>query len=345
MSTRDDLLNAARRANEVLDEFEVRKRIELGYTRIDPVRIAENADVPVMFQPLNKLLGAYLNEGRPGIMVNINRGPGLVHMTCAHELGHFFLGHQPQTDLLVEYGDLANIVERQADQFAFSLLLPRWLVKEIMSRKEWTSLADPVVLYQLSLRLGTSYTSTIWTLQRMHVISPARANELAHVTPKTIKEHLTGGEVPDDKGDVWLVDQHDRNSILEPHKSDYFVFDLPSKAGAGYVWSLDDVVAKGYAVEPLQNDVRETPVEQHFGQNPEFGPVNTRRFVAIPAAGDDVKPGTSEAFSMYQRRPWENRPLAGTDNQCTFNTEFEFITNGLDPKERMRRVEEVKATA
>jgi hypothetical protein len=179
----------------------------------------------------------------------------------------------------------------------------------------------------------------------MNVISPARANELARITPKKIKAHLTGGEVPDDKGDVWLVDQHDRDSILEPHKSDYFVFDLPSKAGAGYVWSLDDVVAKGYAVEPLQNDVRDTPVEQHFGQNPEFGPVNTRRFVATPAADDNVKPGASAAFSMYQRRPWENRPLAGSDNQCTFNTEFELITNGLDSKERMRRVEEVKATA
>lgn len=65
MSTRDDLLNAARRANEVLGEFEVRKRIEQGYTRIDPVRIAKRANVPVMFQPLQKLLGTYLNEGPP----------------------------------------------------------------------------------------------------------------------------------------------------------------------------------------------------------------------------------------------------------------------------------------
>jgi Zn-dependent peptidase ImmA (M78 family) len=345
MSTRDDLLNAARRANEVLEEFEVRKRIEQGYTRIDPVRVAESADVPVMFQPLQKLLGAYLNEGRPGIMVNINRGPGLIHMTCAHELGHYFLDHRPQTDLLIEYGDNANIVERQADQFAFSLLLPRWLLKVIMTRKGWKSFTDPVVLYQLSLRLGTSYTSTVWTLQRMKVISPAVANELARVQPKNIKALLTGGEAPDDKGDVWLVDQHDRDYILEPQKSDYFVFDLPSKAGAGYVWSLEDVVAKGYAVEPLQNDVRVTPVEKHFGPNPEFGPNHSRRFVATPAGDDEQAHEDPESFSMYQRRPWEKRPPEGLDNQCTFNTEFELISNGLDPKERMRRVEEVKATA
>lgn len=345
MSTRDDLLNAARRANEVLEEFEVRKRIEQGYTRVDPVRIAEGADVPVMFQPLQKLLGAYLNVGRPGILVNINRGPGLIHMTCAHELGHYFLDHQPQTDIAIEYGENADIVERQADQFAFSLLLPRWLLKVIMTRKGWKSLADPIVLYQLSLRLGTSYTSTVWTLYRMKIISSTTANELAQVAPKKIKAFLTGGEVPEDKGDVWLVDQHDRDCILEPHKADHFVFDLPSKAGSGYVWSLEDVVAKGYVVEPLQNDVRNTPVEKHFGPNPEFGPDKSRRFVATPAGDADEQYNDPESFSLYQRRPWEKRALVGTENQCTFNTEFELISDGLDQSERMRRIEVVKAAA
>jgi len=346
MSIRDDLLNAARRANEVLEEFEVRKRIKQGYTRIDPVRIAENADVPVMFRPLQKLLGAYVNEGRPGIMVNIDRTPGLIHMTCAHELGHYFLNHQPHMDLKIEYGKDADTTERQADQFAYSLLAPQWLLKNIMARKNWMScFKDPVVLYQLSLRLGTSYTSTVLTLLRMKLISFEEATTFAKVPPKQIKEHLTGGDVPDEKGDVWLMDQYDLDSILEPHKVDHFVFNLPNKAGSGYVWSLDDVIQKGYVVEPLQNDVQRTPVSEHFGPHPQYAPGRSRRFVATPADGVPEEQLEPDSFSMYQHRPWEKSTSVTLDNQCTFNTEFEQISNGLDQMERMRRVAEVKAMA
>ncbi|RJG11710.1 ImmA/IrrE family metallo-endopeptidase [Massilia cavernae] len=346
MPIRDDLLNAARRANEVLEEFEVRKRIEQGYTRIDPVRIAENAGVPVMFQPLQRLLGAYINEGRPGIMVNVDRGPGLIHMTCAHELGHFFLGHKPHIDFSVEYGDDADSVERQADQFAFSLLVPRWLLKRILSRQGWlTSLSDPVVVYQLSLRLGTSFTSTIWTLYRMKIIGWAVAQELVRISPKKVKAHLTGGEVPDDAGDVWLVNQCDRELILEPHRSDHFVFDLPSNAGSGYVWSLDDVTEKGYVVEPLQNDIRSESVETHFGPNPIFGAKRTNRFVVSPGQEVHENDAERESFVMHQRRPWEKSAPGGGENECMFNAEFEQFGVGLDRKERSRRVAEVKATA
>ena len=41
----DALMAAARKATEVLEEFEARKRIEAGYTRIDPERIASASDM------------------------------------------------------------------------------------------------------------------------------------------------------------------------------------------------------------------------------------------------------------------------------------------------------------
>jgi hypothetical protein len=67
--------------------------------------------------------------------------------------------------------------------------------------------------------------------------------------------------------------------------------------------------------------------------------------VATPTGDTDERRDDPESFSMYQRRPWEKHALEGMNNQCTFNTEFELISNGLDQRERMRRVEEVKATA
>ncbi|MGT2458979.1 ImmA/IrrE family metallo-endopeptidase [Cupriavidus basilensis] len=135
---RDELLEAARRAAEVLDEFSVRNRIKEGYTRVDPTQLASEADVTVMFRPLDKLLGGFLREeSEAGILVNVLRPRGLVHMTCAHELGHYFLGHESTTDETVDIGMSAHLVERQANQFAYSLLAPRWLVVAIMNLKRW----------------------------------------------------------------------------------------------------------------------------------------------------------------------------------------------------------------
>lgn len=45
MTTRNDLLTAARRASEVINDFSVKDRISDGYTRIDPAKIACDAEV------------------------------------------------------------------------------------------------------------------------------------------------------------------------------------------------------------------------------------------------------------------------------------------------------------
>jgi Zn-dependent peptidase ImmA (M78 family) len=107
----DALMVAARRATEVLDEFEAKKRIEAGYTRIDAEQIASASDVVVMYRKLELLLGGFLREdGIPGIIVNWDRPRGLVHMTCAHELGHFALGHESSSDTTVDIPKNAALV-------------------------------------------------------------------------------------------------------------------------------------------------------------------------------------------------------------------------------------------
>ena len=134
----DALMAAARRATEVLEEFEARKRIDAGYTRIDAEQIASAADVVVMYRKFELLLGGFLVEdGTPGIIVNWDRPRGLVHMTCAHELGHFELGHESTSDTTVDVSKNAALVERTANQFAYALLAPSWLVSQTMRRQRW----------------------------------------------------------------------------------------------------------------------------------------------------------------------------------------------------------------
>ncbi|HOX70076.1 MAG TPA: hypothetical protein PKV56_19730, partial [Burkholderiaceae bacterium] len=70
MNLRDQLLQASKRASAVLADVGAQQRVrDSGYSRIDPVAIAEGGGVPVMVRPLDKLLGAFLNpEGSPGIL-------------------------------------------------------------------------------------------------------------------------------------------------------------------------------------------------------------------------------------------------------------------------------------
>ncbi len=185
MIARVNALKIARLAAEVLANPLTRTRLADGYTRIDPIAIAEGEGIDVMVRPLDKLLGAFLREDSVGILLNHRRPAGMFHMTCAHELGHFFLGHGTTTDEQLDYGSGANETELEADQFAYSLMAPLALVVKVLKaqRWNWDSVQNPATIYQLSLRLGLSYTAMVWSLFRMGKLDGGTAKSLAHVSP------------------------------------------------------------------------------------------------------------------------------------------------------------------
>jgi Zn-dependent peptidase ImmA (M78 family) len=342
MSDRTELLEAAQRAGKLTIEYGFKDRISKdGYTRIDPFVLAEAVELTVLVRPLPKLLGAFLLEDDvPGILLNSERPIGMIRLTCAHELGHYFLGHEPHLDEDIEYSKTAALTERAANEFSYHLLMPRWLIAKVMTRKRWgvKSLFDPVVVYQLSLRLGVSFTAMVWSLNAHRLLSSGDAMRLATIKPIDIKTSLVPEKTALPKeADVWLLDPEDEETILEPRADDRFLLRLPSHAAAGYMWSAQEARQAGFTIKPVLLDPETTP-------KPE-GPVvvgapASLTYIVEPAA-EIVASHRPVSWTLVERQPWN--PTSEPAAQLDMRTQFDDLLEGLTPGARRRYSEEVAA--
>jgi Zn-dependent peptidase ImmA (M78 family)/predicted secreted protein len=214
-----------------------------------------------MFRKLNKLLGAFLNEdGSKGVIVTTQRQLPVQRYTAAHELGHAMLGHNPSADpediltrspFVSRVDGLYDVQEIQANVFASHLLIPRWLLVKHMKRQEWTAsdLTNPEIVYQLSLRLGASYSATCHALQQNKVFGAGMCSQLLAVERREIKRRLAAPYAPADwRRDVWVITERDDGILLEGSKADLVVVKLHEHSGSGYLWRLDDLEKAGLAV-------------------------------------------------------------------------------------------------
>lgn len=337
MTRRKHILHAARVASQVLHEAKVRERVfQSGYTRVDPVRLAEEAGIAVLARPLNQLLGAFLREGAPGILLNIQRPVGLLHMTCAHELGHFHLGHKTTADVMIEYREDASIFELEADQFAYSLTTPSWLLAHLLKTRRWAdrSLTSPKTIYQLSLRLGISYLATVWSLHRHNYLSRSVAQHLASVPPRQLKRliALGLGEIEADS-DIWLLSPQDRDAVLEPRPNDRFIVETPNHHAAGYLWTLDDAVSVGYSMKPLALEAVDVTEDAIVGPIGKFS-----RYLLEPRTQATVMSADPQPVLMRETQPWRGQQPGDAD--FSVQTQFEHIRPGLTGAGRGQRVKE-----
>lgn len=349
MSRRDDILAATRQAAKVHAQFDVRRRIDAGYTRVDPDTIADQAGVVVLYKELDRLLGGFIREEeRPGIMVNVARSRGLVHMTAAHELGHFFMGHQSTADETIDYGSTADVKEQQANYFAYNLLTPQWLVARTMKRMRWSAadLARPHVLYQLSLRLGVSYTAMVWSLVRMGVMAETRTTALLKVQPRQIKlESLRGLPLIQSTRDVWVLSKADQDTVIEPAPGDQFVVALPNHADAGHLWTVDELRTEGFSLQPIAREPA-APSMRGAKEHVVGGTTPTLKYSLTPsegvtAAADAHTHAAARLVALVERTPWA--PQAPASDDMSLRTEFELVQSGFSRAERERRIAEVQA--
>lgn len=328
----------ARLAQGVFLESGAKARItEDGYTRVDPFLIASKAGVTVLLRPLERLLGAFIRQSTSGILINIERSAGLVHMTCAHELGHYYSGHQTTADETIDYGKSASIKEQEAEWFAYQLLAPRLLLANVLRRKGWTaqSLRNPILLYQLSLRLGISYSATAWSLRRQELLDQASVQKLLRVQPADIKRSLIGGELLNPRKEVWLLDESDQTSVLEPRPEDQLVLRLKGHASSGYVWSPQALAAEGFHIKPIEDaSAHSTDLSELV-----IGGSSTSDYLVSYELVDANVSDSPIHLALEERRPWSKAAAPSASYQA--NALFEHIRPGLTDVAKSLMLQEI----
>lgn len=211
---------SATRALDVLD-------IDRGGVSVDVVTALGKAGCLVLWRPMKTLFGAYVNEpgGVPGVVVNPELPRAARRYTCAHELGHHWLGHSTSADdgssisatpfeteqrTPSARGRAWPTQEKLAEAFARWFLMPRRVVLNALALLGLDEPHDPVDIYRLSLLLGISYRTLAAHMPDLRLVDRSTATAWARVVPGRIKGQLDAGAPPpvSRRGDVWVVDQH-----------------------------------------------------------------------------------------------------------------------------------------
>ena len=299
MTWREAVLEGAQSAARLHERLNVRAQVEARTGSIDVFGAIIALDTPLIFRPLQGLLGACIPG--PGIIISTERPLPIQRFTGAHELGHVELGHDISLDgeeILTRIGHNSgqarlDDLEVAADSFASTFLLPKWLLQMHARRQAWNraSMANPHFVYQLSLRVGASYQATCVALERHDIIDAGTREALLAKPRRTIKaELLDGVEIDNFFPDVWLLTERDENSTIEGQPDDVFVLRLAEQGGAGYLWTTAGLVESGFAI---LRDQREIPPPSVAIGGPVTRALTARR--SEPAKG---------SFSLELRRPW-----------------------------------------
>jgi Zn-dependent peptidase ImmA (M78 family) len=297
---RDAVLNGTTRAAELHAELGLRDRLKAGDRPVDVLEAISTIGLLVLFRPLNSLLGAYVPTARgAGMLVTTQRTLHIQRFTAAHELGHHVLSHQAVSldeDVgFVARGEQAGHDSREieADAFAAEFLLPKWLIVAHARRHQWgkSDLARANNAYQLSLRLGASYSATCWALASNGIIDRATARQLVSTAPKDSKQRAIPDLEPDSWHlDVWLLSENDRGVQVLGGPDDLLVLALKEHMASGYTWDVGAVASAGLTIEKDERD--ETAVTA-IG-----APITRRLVVQGPASG---------RLRLEEKRLWDKR--------------------------------------
>lgn len=311
---RSVILEATKRADEIHEIHGFKDTLTESPGSVDVFGVYADRSIPYIFRPLDGLLGAYICHPARGVIISTTRPLLTVQrFTAAHELGHVLLEHDsPSFDdenVIArspwESAGRRDYQELAANIFASQLLMPKWLIVAHAKRQGWSAsdFRDPKIIYQLSLRLGTSYAATCHTLFQATALTSQQYNTVKGVSVKSIKKTFAGDVTPETwHSNFWLITDHDDEMSIETGVLDRIIFHVSEHSSGGYRWDVDALDG------PLaqENDWREDPPGDEIG-----GTLSRRISVVAQARGR----GT---IRVSERRPWmqSETPLNSINLDC-----------------------------
>lgn len=318
VSRREAILNGVARASDLHARLGIRNALVHGDGAVDVLAALQAVGLFTMFRPLEGLLGAYVpTRALSGVLVTTKRDLHIQRFTAAHELGHHILGHRTLS-LDREIGFVGrgesskyDPQEIEADAFAAEFLLPRWLIAAHLRRQQWgrKQLLQPEIAYQLSLRLGTSYSATCWALLSQDFLNRQAVDTLLSVEPKIAKQSALPDVEPEDwYRDVLVVSEKDRGSHIIGSPNDFIIVALEEHVAGGYSWDAKGVDQAGLT---LEKDGRISPTPNLIGGS-------VRRRLVMQGTGN-------RHLHLEERRAWDK----SQPSRSTFDIDFVLI--GREP--------------
>lgn len=300
-------------ANKIHQKYNFPSSENVGGIYLDVFEIIQKEGILLCFSPLENLHGAYIpaDGGRDGILVNSKHPLHLQRFTAAHELGHHVLRHKPSVDINMlwraplpsdryEENGSDPEQEKEADSFASAFLMPKWLIlKHLIKIGENASfLKNDVNLYQMSLRLGVSYSSFCWGLLVHEIFTRQEAERFAKLKVKDIKKKIVSEAVLNLNpwANVWIVNEKLAGAEMLGDKNDLFVFELTENPSTGYIWDYEHFKDRGLRL--LSDEI----IEQ---EHEVFGSEIKRRVIFT---NDNL---LNDTLPLFEKRPW-NDDIAGS---------------------------------
>ncbi len=237
MTDRHDLATiAVRRA------YEARRHVAAGREApICAIDVAGKCGVDVWFKALPSLEGMYATIGAGTIVLSSLRPPGRQAFTCAHELGHHFLGHGERWDEYVagEVGPRTDD-EWAADRFASYLLMPKRAVVRAFSARGWSASAPtPWQVYVVACELGVGYSSLLNQMSfSLGLLERKEHASLSRATPRSIRESMLGALAP---GHMAVIDVHWNGRPADLRVGDLLVLPPATEVCGKHVSVIRDV--------------------------------------------------------------------------------------------------------
>lgn len=211
---------------------------------IDIFKIIEEKAIILNFQNLDRLAGAYLPatiNRRAGILINENLPITRQRYTAAHELCHFIRNDSASIDtssqlFMDEYRK--DEKEQIAEEFASCILMPRRLIIMTLHKIGVKNISDikSLSIYELALRMDTSYQATINRLATLRMITLKKYVELKKFKPKDAKEIFGTEGLGSMWNNIWNISIHDNNTRICLNVGDVVRISLLENPSTGYKW-------------------------------------------------------------------------------------------------------------